>query len=132
MDGSRLRSHDVPEVQPPHPLVVALQPLIDVSGAHVVAVEDMSSADIALEWGGEPVAGVKLPPLHGSMERLIALVQIELGAPLPELTRVDKQRAISRLDELGAFVLRRAVEDIAEAMEISRITVYSYLNALHR
>jgi predicted transcriptional regulator YheO len=29
-------------------------------------------------------------------------------------------------------VLRRAVEDVSEAVGISRITVYSYLNALHR
>jgi predicted transcriptional regulator YheO len=29
-------------------------------------------------------------------------------------------------------VLRRAVEDVAEAVGMSRITVYSYLNALHR
>ena len=36
------------------------------------------------------------------------------------------------LDERGAFVLRRAVEDVADAMRISRITVYNYLNAIHR
>ena len=30
--------------------------------------------------------------------------------------------------ERGAFILRRAVEDVADAMGVSRITVYNYLN----
>jgi predicted transcriptional regulator YheO len=49
-----------------------------------------------------------------------------------ELSRNDKQKAIRLLDEQGAFILRRAVEDVADAMKVSRITVYNYLNALHR
>jgi predicted transcriptional regulator YheO len=28
--------------------------------------------------------------------------------------------------------LRRAVEQVADAMGVSRITVYNYLNAIHR
>ncbi|MFM7963760.1 MAG: helix-turn-helix domain-containing protein, partial [Actinomycetota bacterium] len=48
------------------------------------------------------------------------------------LSRAEKQRAIRLLDERGAFILRRAVEDVADAMGVSRITVYNYLNSLHR
>ena len=57
---------------------------------------------------------------------------VEMGAPLQTMSREDKQRAIRLLDERGAFILRRAVEDIADAIGVSRITVYNYLNALHR
>ena len=32
----------------------------------------------------------------------------------------------------GAFTLRRAVEDVSDSMGVSRITVYNYLNAIHR
>ena len=63
--------------------------------------------------------------IEGRLER-------EFGAPLPSLGREEKQRAIRLLDERGAFILRRAVEDVADAMGVSRITVYNYLNALHR
>lgn len=128
---SELRPYDlhVPNV---HPLIAALQPLIDAAGASTVAGPDVTGSDVALVWQGETVAGVRLPEIHGSLDRLIAVVEAELGAPLPTLSRPGKQEAIRRLDELGAFVLRRAVEDISEAMSMSRITVYSYLNALHR
>jgi hypothetical protein len=115
-----------------HPLAVALRPLVDAAGAETVGASDVTGSDVALIWNGDIVAGVRLPSIHGSLDRIIAVVETELGAPLPTLSRPGKQQAIRRLDELGAFVLRRAVEDVAEAMGMSRITVYSYLNALHR
>jgi len=45
------------------------------------------------------------------------------------LSREDKQRAVRLLDERGAFQLRRSVELVADALGVSRFTVYNYLNA---
>jgi predicted transcriptional regulator YheO len=73
-----------------------------------------------------------MAPLHGALDRIIDQVEKELGAQLKDLSRNDKQRAIRLLDEQGAFILRRAVEDVADVMGVSRITVYNYLNAIHR
>ena len=81
---------------------------------------------------GADLAAVRMAPLHGALDRLIESVEREVGGRLPLLSREDKQRAIRILDERGAFTLRRAVEDVADAMGVSRITVYNYLNALHR
>ena len=115
-----------------HPLIAALQPLIDATGARSVRPGDVDGSDVPLVWEGNVVGGARLPPIHGSLDRIVARVEAELRAPLPTLSRLEKPHAIRRLDELGAFVLRRAVEDVSEAVGISRITVYSYLNALHR
>jgi hypothetical protein len=115
-----------------HPLLAAVQPIIDAVGAQLVSVDDARVSDIALEWEGEIVAAVRLPRLHGALDRLIAHVEKEMGGPLHSLSREDKQRAVRLLDQNGAFILRRAVEDVADAMGVSRITVYNYLNALHR
>ncbi len=101
-------------------------------GASVVAAEEMTPSDVPIALDGRVLAGVRLPPLHGALERLIEGVERQLGGPLTSLSRTDKQAAIRILDERGAFVLRRAVEDVADAMGVSRITVYNYLNALHR
>ena len=115
-----------------HPVVIAAQPLIDAVGASLVARENISAGDIELKWEGAVIAGIRLPPLHGALDRIIEIVERELGNKLSELSRNDKQKAIRLLDEQGAFILRRAVEDVADAMKVSRITVYNYLNALHR
>jgi hypothetical protein len=112
--------------------VRAVKPVVDAVGATIVGPADAEPSDVPLIWDGVAVAAVRLPPLHGALDRLIDAVETELGGRLPLLSREGKQRAIRLLDERGAFILRRAVEDVADAMGVSRITVYNYLNAIHR
>jgi len=115
-----------------HPLIAAIRPLVQAMGGEFVPIVSREPSDIPISWEGQVVAVVRLPPLHGALDRLIEGVERDLGGRLPELSREDKQRAIRLLDERGAFTLRRAVEDVADAMGVSRITVYNYLNAIHR
>lgn len=121
---------------PPAPgvpsLLAAVKPILDAVGAELVHPDRRAPSDIPLVWEGRVVAGVRTPPLHGALERLIDSVEAELGGRLRDLPREDKQRAVRLLDERGAFGLRRAVEDVADALRVSRITVYNYLNAIHR
>jgi hypothetical protein len=116
----------------PHEIESLLKPVLDATGATIVPVDLIQGSDVALRWNGETVAAVRLAPLHGALDRVIESVERELGGKLSTLSRDGKQSAIRLLDERGAFVLRRAVEDIADVMGVSRITVYNYLNALHR
>jgi hypothetical protein len=113
-----------------HPLLEALQPVADALGAALVRPSEVDASDIALRWEGEVVGGLRLPQLHGALDRLIEQVERELGGELHELSREDKQRAVRLLDERGAFLLRRSVEDVADALSVSRITVYNYLNTI--
>jgi CRP-like cAMP-binding protein len=113
-----------------HPLLVALQPVADAVGATVVARTRLAPSDIPLEWDGEVVGGLRLPDRHVAIEPLIAQVERELGARLAQLSRVDKQHAVRLLEERGAFTLRKSIDDVADALGVSRITVYNYLHAI--
>lgn len=104
----------------PHPLVRAIKPVVDAVGATLVPASQQEPSDVPLMWDGVLVAAVRMPPLHGALDRLIDSVEAELGAPLPTLSREDKQRAVRLLDQRGAFILRRAVEDVADAMGAAR------------
>ena len=117
---------------PNHPLIASVKPLLKATGAELITPDALIAGDIPLMWDGTIVAGVGLPALHGALDRIIEGVEPELGARLSQLSRNEKQTAIRLLDERGAFTVRRAVEDVADAMGVSRITVYNYLNALHR
>src|SRR3954447_22537206 len=112
-----------------HPLLVAMAPVADALGATVVPAARLRESDIPLQWEGEVVGGLRLPGVHGTLERMVAAVEAELASPLDELSREDKQRAVQLLDERGAFQLRKAVEAVADALGVSRFTVYNYLNA---
>jgi hypothetical protein len=117
---------------PRHPLLDAVQPVADAVGAVVVPPSRVRAGDVVLRWVGELVGGFRPASLDGALERLIASVERDLGRPADELDREQKQQFVRRLDELGAFTLRRSVEDVAEVLGVSRFTVYNYLNALQQ
>jgi hypothetical protein len=120
-------------VREPHPLLAAVAPVAEAVGGDVVPAAEVGPGDIPLVWEGQVVGGFRLATeLHGALDRLIAGVERELGARLSELSREDKQRAVLLLEDRGAFTLRKAVEDVADALGVSRFTVYNYLNAQPR
>jgi uncharacterized protein YqgV (UPF0045/DUF77 family) len=59
---------------------------------------------------------------------LLAEVADELGGPLHGLSRSDKQQAVLLLEAKGAFEYRKSAEIVAEALGVTRFTVYNYLN----
>jgi hypothetical protein len=115
-----------------HPLLDALEPVANALSATLVGPDELTPSDIPLQWDGGVVGGLRLPQLQGALARLIDGVEREVGGPLGSLSREGKQRAVRLLEERGAFMLRRSVEDVADALGVSRITVYNYLNAIHR
>lgn len=112
-----------------HPLLASLQPVADALGATIVGRTRVRADDIPLEWEGEVVGGFRLPEQGPGLPQLIAAVEAELGGPLSAMSREQKQVAVARLNDRGAFRYRKAVEDIADALGVSRFTVYNYLNA---
>jgi hypothetical protein len=108
----------------------AIRPTIEHLGATIVPERSHRPGDVPLEWDGSIVGFVRGSELHGALDRLVRGVKQEIGAPLAEMDRSQKQAAIRQLDEQGAFLLRGAVEDVAAMMEVSRVTLYSYLNAV--
>lgn len=113
-----------------HPVAAAVRPAIEASGGAVVDVAEAGPLDVPLEWDGAIVAFVRLGSLADALDNLIERIEKELGAPLTDLDRTGKQIAVRLLDERGAFLLRRSIEDIADVMGVSRITIYNYLNAI--
>jgi len=111
-----------------HEFAEAIQPLADAVGARLVALDDVKDGDLTLEWEGKPAVGVRLLGIV-SLPRLVAGVEEQLGSPLAKMDRANKQRAVRLLDERGAFQLRKSIEDVGEAMGVSRITIYNYLSA---
>lgn len=119
-----------------HPLLVALEPLLNRTNGVLVPPSRITSSDVPLVWEGTTIAAVRLPgqPAEGPVEvvgdlgRLLEDLAAELGGPLRDLPRPEKQRAVRLLEERGAFTYRKSAETVAEALNVSRFTVYNYLN----
>jgi len=85
-----------------------------------------SSVQFRIDRGeSEPRRG-----LHGALDRMIADVEREIGLPLADMARAEKQQAVARLDAHGAFLLRGSVDEVATMMNVSKVTLYAYINAV--
>lgn len=115
-----------------HPLWRTLRPVAAAVGGELLPADRRTPGDIPLEFEGETVGVLRLHGLDGALGRLIETVERELGDSLATLARTDKQIAVRLLNERGAFLLRKGVEDVAAAMGVSRITIYNYLNAMEQ
>lgn len=117
-----------------HPFTVALRPLAEALGVEIVPPGQARDGDVPLRWEGMVVAAARVPQrkatVHGALAEMLAEVERELGGPLSDLTRAQKQTAARLLHERGAFALRNAADEVADAMGVSRVTIYNYLNAV--
>ncbi|MGZ4786510.1 MAG: helix-turn-helix domain-containing protein [Acidimicrobiales bacterium] len=111
-----------------HPVLDAIQPLVDAIGAKLIEPDELQPGDVELMWEGKVAGGVRLPDVPRDIDWYLASVEREVGGPLAELSREDKQRAVKLLNDRGAFQLRKSVEQVAEVLGVSRFTVYNYLN----
>lgn len=50
------------------------------------------------------------------------------GKTIDVLDKEDKVEIVKYLDEKGAFLIKKSAERVAEYLDISRFTVYNYLN----
>ncbi|HJW75564.1 MAG TPA: helix-turn-helix transcriptional regulator [Thermoleophilia bacterium] len=61
---------------------------------------------------------------------MIAAILAEMGKTPATMTRDDKREVVKRLDERGAFLVKRSAEQVAEALDLSRYTIFSYLKEI--
>ncbi|UFS97620.1 helix-turn-helix domain-containing protein [Nocardia huaxiensis] len=115
-----------------HPVLVTVTPLLERIGGRLVAADECLPEDVPLVWEGATLAAVRLPGTDAESEsgigRLLADVAAEFGCALADLPRAEKQRAVRLLEERGAFSYRKSAETVAEALGVTRFTVYNYLN----
>ncbi|UGT43306.1 helix-turn-helix domain-containing protein [Nocardia yamanashiensis] len=123
---------DSATVDPAHPALAMLAPLLERVGGRLIPAAECLPDDVPLVWEGQPLAAVRFASSdsesEGGIRRLLNEVAAEFGTPLADLPRAEKQRAVRLLEERGAFSYRKSAETVAEALGVTRFTVYNYLN----
>src|SRR5699024_3284120 len=61
------------------------------------------------------------------LETLIKESIIHVGLPVASMNKEQKTKGLKYLDEKGAFLIKKARDRISEVYEISKFTVYNYL-----
>lgn len=81
---------------------------------------------LALEAGAE-VSETLSDDIQRTIHTILWEAVNEIEVELPIMSKEDKIDLIARLDEKGAFQVKRAVPLIAEELGLSRSTIYNYL-----
>lgn len=89
-------------------------------------------ASLADPDGGTSPAGEHEPHLGDALNRMIAAAASHVGVPPTEMSRSQKQQVVRYLDERGAFLIKKAVEQVAGELGVSRFTIYNYLDETNR
>lgn len=93
----------------------------------VAALQGLLGEEETGAGGGGPAGA--FTHVERALEELITAAEASVGRAIEEMSRAEKQRVVRFLDERGAFAVRRSVETVAEALGVSRFTVYNYLES---
>ena len=81
---------------------------------------------LALDAGSE-VSETLSDDIQRTIHSILREAVSDMGIELPIMSKDEKIDLIARLDEKGAFQVKRAVPLIAEELGLSRSTIYNYL-----
>jgi predicted transcriptional regulator YheO len=77
---------------------------------------------------GEIFAGDIRDVVAGMVTKIVG----EMGKTPAAMTREEKMEVVKRLEERGAFLVKRSAEQVAEALDLSRYTIFAYLKEIRR
>jgi predicted transcriptional regulator YheO len=75
---------------------------------------------------GEIFAGDIRDVVAGMVTQILG----EMGRTPSAMSREEKMGVVKRLEERGAFLVKRSAEQIAEALDLSRYTIFAYLKEI--
>jgi predicted transcriptional regulator YheO len=62
------------------------------------------------------------------LDHLLQECQKEIGKPVSHMTKEDKIRAVQFLDKRGAFLVKKAGDRVCQFLDISKFTLYNFLD----
>lgn len=65
--------------------------------------------------------------INDVLDFLIGKAIAEIGRPVHLMSKEDKVRTVHLLDEKGGFLIKGAVDKVANELNVSRYTIYNYL-----
>lgn len=91
-------------------------------------VDEMLNSDLPEE--GEEINDVFTSDITEILKKMIDQTISNSGKDIHKLTKENKKDIIDELDEKGAFLIKGAVDLVANHLGVSRYTIYNYLDEI--
>ena len=105
---------------------------VDIS-ALVQAQRALANLTAVGRLGGETVpeaAEIFAGDIRDVVAGMVTTILGEMGKTPAVMAREEKMEVVKRLEERGAFLVKRSAEQVAEALDLSRYTIFSYLKEI--
>ncbi len=127
-DGRVLRSSSVYVRDDEGKVIGCLCINFDVSN---LMVADKTIRSLISSGEGEKEEEFLVNDVNQLLDALLQKVMEEVGKPVSYMTRDDRIRVVKYLDQKGAFLITKSGNRICQFLDISKFTLYSYLDEIH-
>ena len=127
-DGRVLRSSSVYVRDDEGKVIGCLCINFDVSN---LMVADKTIRSLISSGEGEKEEEFFVNDVNQLLDALLQKAMEEVGKPVSYMTRDDKIRVVKYLDQKGAFLITKSGNRICQFLDISKFTLYSYLDEVH-
>lgn len=127
-DGRVLRSSSVYIRDDEGKVIGCLCVNFDVSN---LMVADKTIRSLISNGEGEKEEEFFVNDVNQLLDALLQKAMEEVGKPVSYMTRDDKIRVVKYLDQKGAFLITKSGNRICQFLDISKFTLYSYLDEVH-
>lgn len=127
-DGRVLRSSSVYIRDGEGKVIGCLCVNFDVSN---LMVADKTIRSLISNGEGEKEEEFFVNDVNQLLDALLKKAMEEVGKPVSYMTRDDKIRVVKYLDQKGAFLITKSGNRICQFLDISKFTLYSYLDEVH-
>ncbi|MGA3031418.1 MAG: PAS domain-containing protein [Candidatus Limnocylindrales bacterium] len=103
---------------------------VNVDVGPLVRVKDELELLIGLDRGEDPRAETFENTVGALVEDLLAATFAKIGLRRAHTTPQERLQVVASLEEQGAFQVKGAVELVARELDVSKFTIYSYLQRL--
>jgi len=81
---------------------------------------------------GEAPHEIVSPDVSSVLEDMITEAITAVGKPAAAMSKADRIEVLRRLEDRGAFHIKRAAEKVSARLGVSRVTTYGYLDEVRR
>lgn len=127
-DGRVLRSSSVYIRDDEGKVIGCLCINFDVSN---LMVADKTIRSLLSNGEGEKEEEFFVNDVNQLLDALLQKAMEEVGKPVSYMTRDDRIRVVKYLDQKGAFLITKSGNRICQFLDISKFTLYSYLDEIH-
>lgn len=83
-----------------------------------------------LETGAQPPTETFITDIDEYSSNIVAEAIAAVGVPVDLMKKVHKVAVVTALNHKGYFLLKESVETLAQALGVTRFTIYNYLNEI--